>query len=175
MLDRSPEQVASAVGLSARTVRRLEDPDEPRRPRSATLKPLADFYGLDLPFVEELVSWDDLHGSALRTTLRERTSELMDDAEAAELADAPDELQLLALRAARGRGPRPTAGALDMELAEPGLVYALERAVRVLAPDEHDALVMLVEGFGQLDRRRRRVLTELVADLQAGRDRERGI
>ena len=174
MLDRSPEQIASAVGLSARTVRRLEDPTQPRRPRSMTLKPLANFYGLNEAFLEELVSWGDMDGSALRKVLRERTFGLVSDEEAADLADAPDELRLLALRAARGGVARVQAGMLTDAFA-PGLVQSLQRTMRALPPDEHDDLTALMDRFGQLDRRRRRVLMALIADLQAGRDRELGI
>ena len=173
MLDRSPEQIALAVGLSARTVRRLEDPAEARRPRSMTLKPLANFYGLDHAFLEQLVMWGDMEGSALRNALRERTFELLTEAEAGDLEDAPDELRLLALRAARGAGSAGRAISVD------GLTHALAQsvqgAVRTLPADEHDDLIELVDRFGQLDRRRRRMLTALAADLQAGRDREAGL
>lgn len=174
MLDRSPEQIALAVGLSARTVRRLEDPAEPRRPRSMTLKPLANFYGLDLAFLEQLVSWGEMDGSALRTVLRERTFDLMSEAEAADLTDAPDELRLLALRVARGTGS-PVRGDISPAALPPGLVQGMQTALRAVAPSEHDDLTELVDRFGQLDRRRRKVLLALIADLQAGRDRELGI
>lgn len=173
MLDRSPEQIALAVGLSARTVRRLEDPSEPRRPRSMTLRPLANFYGLDHPFLEQLVLWGDMEGSALRTALRERTFELLTEAEAGDLEDAPDELRLLALRAARGAGSGGRA--TPIEGLTQGLLQTMQGVVRTLAADEHDALAELVDRFGQLDRRRRRMLVALAADLQAGRDRELGL
>jgi len=125
-----------------------------------TLKPLASFYGLDLAFLEQLVSWGDMDGSALRTVLRERTFELISEAEAAALTDAPDELRLLALRAARAAGPSLRAGVSMASLA-PGLVEAMRRAVRAVPPTEHDDLTELLERFGQLDRRRRKVLLAL--------------
>lgn len=139
-----------------------------------TLKPLANFYGLDLAFLEQLVSWGDLDGSALRTVLRERTFELMSEAEAAELTDAPDELRLLALRVARAAGSSVRAGLSTPDLA-PSLGQSMQTAVRAVPPNDYDDLTELLDRFGQLDRRRRKVLLALVADLQAGRDRELGI
>jgi hypothetical protein len=139
-----------------------------------TLRLLATFYGLDGAFLEELASWGEMEGGALRTALRDRTFELVTEAEAAELMDAPDELRLLALRAARSAGS--TARRVSSPEGLPrGLVESLQSALRALGPSEQDDLVALLDGFGQLDRRRRRLLTALLADLQAGRDREAGL
>src|SRR5690348_15241828 len=43
-LDRSPEQVEAAVGVSGRTIRRLEDPASDMSPRGTTLAAVANFY-----------------------------------------------------------------------------------------------------------------------------------
>jgi hypothetical protein len=138
-----------------------------------TLKPLANFYGLDHTFLEQLVLWGDMDGSALRAALRERAFELLTEGEADDLEDAPDELRLLALRAARGAGSGGRA--ISIEGLTPAVIQSVQGAVRTLAADEHDDLIELVHRFGQLDRRRRRMLTALAADLQAGRDRELGL
>jgi transcriptional regulator with XRE-family HTH domain len=174
-LDRSPEQVASSVGLSARTVRRLEDPHEARRPRAATLRPLATFYGLDPRFIEQLNAWGDLEGAALGAAVRHRTADLPEDLEADELAGAPDDLRMLALRAARGPGPGATTSIRMDESFGPQIAQVLERLGRSLDADEHDDLVAVLDGFGRLDRRRRRMLVALLQDLRAGREREMGL
>ncbi len=136
-LDRSPEQIASLVGLSARTIRRLEDPHEARQPRPATLRPLATFYGLDSRFIEELNDWGDLEGAELGAAVRERTSDLLEDGDAEELVGAPDELRMLALRAARGRGAGTTTSPRTAEIFGPQVAPLLERLARSLAADEH--------------------------------------
>jgi hypothetical protein len=174
MLDLSPEHVAAAVGLSPRTVRRLEDPREQRRPRMTTLRPLASFYGLEQTFIQELASWHALEGSALRSALRERTADLFDETEATELAGAPDELRLLALRAARRPAPRSGAQ-LGADASRTALVMSLERARRLLPMDEQDGLGRLLDCFGQLDRRRRQTLLGLVTDMRGARERELGL
>jgi len=175
-LDRSPEQIASAVGLSARTVRRLEDPHEARRPRAATLRPIAAFYGLEARFVEQLNAWGDLEGAALGAAVRHRTADLLEGPEAAEeLAGAPDELRMLALRAARGSGGPGTTTSIRMdESFGPQIAHVLERLARSLGADEHNDLIAVLDGFGRLDRRRRRMLVALLQDLGAAREREIG-
>ncbi|MFL6143200.1 MAG: helix-turn-helix domain-containing protein [Labedaea sp.] len=175
MLDHSPEHVATAVGLSPRTVRRLEDPDEPRQPRAATLRPLTRFLGLDEKFIEELASWGETEGAELRTRLRDRTADLMEDEEPAELAGAPDELRLLAMRAARGRGPRQAPAQPASPFFGPNLDELLVRLIRTLDAEEHDELAALLDGYASVDRRRRRMLVDLARDLRAGRERELGL
>jgi transcriptional regulator with XRE-family HTH domain len=174
LIDRSPEQVAGAVGLSARTVRRLEDANERRRPRPMTLRPLATLYGLNHGFLEQLVAWGDMEGSALRSALRERTFELIPESEVADLVDAPDELRLLAMRAARAAGPAAGTTVPPAGLA-PEFARSVEATLRALPPSEHDSLIELVNLFGALDRRRRLTLISLVTDLQAARNRELGM
>lgn len=174
-LDRSPEQIASLVGLSARTIRRLEDPHEARRPRAATLRPLATFYGLDPRFIEELNDWGDLEGAELGAAVRERTSDLLEDGDAEELAGAPDELRMLALRAARGRGAAATTSHRTAEIFGTQVAQLLERLARSLAADEHADFVRLLDGFNELDRRRRRLLVALLQDLAAARKLEAGL
>jgi len=174
-LDRSPEQIASLVGLSGRTIRRLEDPHEARRPRAATLRPLASFYGLDPRFIEQLNDWGDLDGAELGAAVRHRTADLLEDSDAEELAAAPDELRMLALRAARGRGPGRTTSTRTDEILGPQVVQLLERLARSLAADEHSDLIQLLDGFAALDRRRRRLLVALLQDLGAARTLEIGL
>lgn len=174
-LDRSPEQIASLVGLSGRTIRRLEDPHEARRPRAATLRPLANFYGLDPRFIEQLNDWGDLEGAGLDAAVRRRTADLLEDSDAEECADAPDELRLLALRAARGRGSGRTTNAHTNEILGPQVVEPMERLARSLAADEHSDLIELLGGFAALDRRRRRLLVTLLRDLRAARTLETGL
>jgi transcriptional regulator with XRE-family HTH domain len=174
-LDRSPEQIASLVGLSGRTIRRLEDPNEARRPRATTLRPLATFYGLDLRFIEQLNEWGDLEGADLGVAVREQTATLLKETDAEEVAGAPDELRMLALRAARRGGPRRATNTRIEELFAPEAVQSLERLARSLAADEQDDFIKLLDGFSALDRRRRRLLVALVNDLCAARDRDLGI
>jgi transcriptional regulator with XRE-family HTH domain len=174
-LDRSPEQVASSVGLSARTVRRLEDPDEARRPRAATLRPLATFYGLDPRFIEQLNEWGDLEGADLGAAVREQTAEMLEETDAEEVAGAPDELRMLALRAARRGGPgRATNTRID-ELFGPEAVQPLERLARSLGADEQHDFIQLLDGFSALDRRRRRLLVALLQDLETARKFQLGL
>jgi transcriptional regulator with XRE-family HTH domain len=174
-LDRSPEQIASLVGLSGRTIRRLEDPHERRRPRAATLRPLATFYGLDPRFIEELNDWGDLEGAELGATVRERTSDLLEEGDTDELVGAPDELRMLAVRAARGRGAATTTSPGTAEIFGPQVAPLLERLARSLAADEHADFIRLLDGFNELGRRRRRTLVALVEDLRAARKLEAGL
>jgi transcriptional regulator with XRE-family HTH domain len=174
-LDRSPEQIASLVGLSARTIRRLEDPHEARRPRPATLRQLAAFYGLDPRFIEELNDWGDLEGAELGTAVRERTSDLLEDGDAEELAGAPDELRILALRAARGGQAGTATGTRTAEIFGPQIAQLLERLTRSLAADEHADFIRLLDGFNELDRRRRRLLVAVLQEFEAARKLEIGL
>ena len=70
-LERSPEQVGRTLGMSGRTVRRLEDPEDEQRPRRATLHALAEFYGLDAGFMTTLASveWENYEGAELAQRL----------------------------------------------------------------------------------------------------------
>jgi transcriptional regulator with XRE-family HTH domain len=173
-LDRSPEQIASAVGLSARTVRRLEDPGEPRRPRAATLRPVATFYGLDSGFVERLNDWGDLDGAALGTAVRGQAGDVLEDPDAEEFAGAPDELRMLALRAARGSGPGGPTGTRTDELFGTQIAQTLERLARSLSTEDRKDFMALLDGYTGLDRRRRRALVVLLQDLEAARKLEIG-
>ena len=150
-LERSPEQVGSSLGMSGRTIRRLESADDEQRPRRATLQTLASFYGLDARFVTELGDWEALGGAELS----ERLCELV-----GEEREPEDELALrtLALRLARGAGARAAASGV-MQLA-PGM------------PGAED-VPTLVEAFSRLDRRRQRLALTLLDELVAAREHER--
>lgn len=174
-LDRSPEQIASAVGISGRTIRRLEDPHEARRPRASTLRPLASFYGLDPRFIEELNEWGDLAGADLGAAVRERTAEMFEDGDAEEVAAAPDELRMLALRAARGRRSGRTTSTRAEALFGLQVAELLETLARSLAADERGGFIELLDGFNTLDRRRRRLLVAVLHELGAARQFEAGM
>jgi transcriptional regulator with XRE-family HTH domain len=174
-LDCSPEQIAAAIGISARTVRRLEDPHEARRPRATTLRPIATFYGLDARFVEQLNSWRDLEGAALATAVRDQTAKMLDDSDPEPFAGAPDELRVLALRAAHCIGPERTTSTRTEDLFGPEVAQLLESLARSLSADDHNDLIRVLGGFTGLDRRRRRLLVVLLQDLAAARKLESGL
>ena len=150
-LERSPEQVGSALGMSGRTVRRLESADDEQRPRRATLQSLASFYGLDARFVMTLSDWDTLAGGELAQRLAEQ-------ADTEREPDDDDALRGLALRLARGAGVR--AHARNLVALAPGM------------PGAED-VPALVDAFCSLDRRRQRLALTLLDELVAARERER--
>lgn len=150
-LELSPEQVAGALGMSGRTVRRLESSEGKQRPRRATLQTLASFYGLDSRFVRALGDWDVLEGPELG----QRLAELRDDDRDPE---EPEELRALALRLARGAGTRVQAG--EVVALAPGLPGAAD-------------VPRLVDAFVRLDRRRQRLALALLDELVSARERDR--
>ena len=163
MLDRSPEQVGAAVGVSGRTIRRWENPDHTAQPRQTTLSAVASFYGLDAQFISELAAWEGSAEATLRW-LRERAGQSGD-----EFAGRSDEAQQLAMQLARGTSRRVVVGGFGS-----GKTQAYLQQVASLAGDEDEAeLSGLVEAFLRLDRRRRRLAMMLVQELQAAREAER--
>ena len=152
-LERSPEQVGRTLGMSGRTVRRLEDPDDEQRPRRTTLRSLAEFYGLDAGFMTTLASveWENYKAAELAQRLAQLAG---DDRE----PEDTEQLLALALRLARGSGARVHSSEL-MALA-PG-VPGVEDVPR------------LVDLFVSLDRRRQQLALTLLNELAAARDRDR--
>jgi hypothetical protein len=103
----SPEQVGAAVGLSGRTVRRIEDVKMDRRPRRLTIETLAHYYSLDAELLMMLTN-SKLSAEALDAEVRRR-------AEQVGLSSAGP-LPQVALRLARTlRGQEDDAGRLPEE------------------------------------------------------------
>lgn len=93
LLGESPEQVGGSIGLSGRTIRRIEAV-ESGRPRDITLTTLANYYGMSADFLR-WIARETTTGPELESRLRQR----------AELAglQAVDEPLALALMLARHR------------------------------------------------------------------------
>ena len=102
-LNRSPEQVGALVGISGRTVRRLEAGDA-ERPRRVTLEALAGFYGLNPDVIVELAEVGP--EEELLPRLRRRVEEAIGPGVVAALEDVEDEEVELAMRLARLSGTR---------------------------------------------------------------------
>lgn len=177
MLARSPEQVGAAVGVSGRTIRRLEDPNNGAQPRHTTLGAVATFYGLDPQFIAELADGEEGEEATLRW-LREQAG-----ARAEEFADRPDEARQLALLLSRG-APRGSGASDPAETAVMAgfgsgkshmLALVTSRMQTSLSGsgDDFAEVGELVEAFLGLDRRRRRLALALLGDLRAARDAER--
>jgi hypothetical protein len=82
---------------------------------------------------------------------------------------------VLALCAARGRGPgRTTSTSTDARFG-PQVAQLLETLGRSLAADEYSDFIQLLDGFNALDRRRRRLLVTLLQELGAARRLETGL
>jgi len=179
VLDRSPEEVGATVGVSGRTIRRLEDPGHDAQPRKTTLSTLASFYGLDAQFIFELAEWEGGE-DALLDWLREQ----LGPDPGVEFLDLPDEARRLALVRSRGtgragapenkvfvshKGPGSSNAALSQLLhyRDSALLLSIARE------SELEELAELMDGFLQLDRRRRRLALSLVEELRAAREAER--
>lgn len=81
----------------------------------------------------------------------------------------------LALRAARGRGIGTPTITRTAEILGPQVAPLLERLARSLAADEHADFIRLLDGFNELDRRRRRLLIAVLQDLTVARRFESGM
>jgi transcriptional regulator with XRE-family HTH domain len=93
LLGESPEQVGGAIGVSGRTIRRLEEAASDR-PRDITLRTLASYYGMSPDFFRWIVR-EPATGDDLEERLRHR-------AELAGLQPVDDPMEL-ALMLARHR------------------------------------------------------------------------
>ena len=177
-VERSPEQVGAAVGVSGRTIRRLEDASpEMKRPRGVTLDALASFYGLRVPFVRALSEWGDASGPALIALLRQTADETLGGA--VEMTGQADEMEALVLLMARRSAPRPDGGPGESMSHEPArrlfasFTHGATSWAALERSGESDDAVRLLEDFLALDRRRQRMLRDLAGDLRAARERER--
>jgi transcriptional regulator with XRE-family HTH domain len=168
---RSPEQVGEQVGMSGRTIRRLEDGTS-ARPRRMTLQALAGYYGLNPEFLVALGAWSGrrLHEEQVRDLIRERAVREL-GLEVAAAADAsPEEDAELAMQLARsaqsvlvpaaGPGSGRTRAALVLLRALSGPV------VTGIGDRDRNDVLRVVGGFMGLDRRRRRLATELIDQLR---------
>jgi hypothetical protein len=136
----SPEQVGNAVGVSGRTVRRIEDPDMERRPRRLTVETLCQYYALDSELLVMLAK-SQLEPDALDRLIRER-------AEAAGLASGGP-LPQVAL--ALARAPRDEASLPESEQDFIGSFRRLEPPRRRIA-----AVLIQQLLLAQAEERRRR-------------------
>jgi hypothetical protein len=173
LLDRSPEQVGAAIGMSGRTIRRLEDPEYIAQPRRTTLTTVAAFYGLDAQFVAELADWEDGE-DALLAWMREQAG-----FRGQEFSGRSDEARQLAMLLARGpgrgNGEVPALGfGSGKTHAWAAVVHRLKGLeLRSGHDEETDELVGLLGAFLSLDRRRRRLALALMEELRAAREAER--
>jgi transcriptional regulator with XRE-family HTH domain len=153
---RSPEQVGEQTGVNGRTIRRLED-GESVNPRSTTLRALADYYGLHASVLTFLASRSELDEGQLRTQVFALAG--MDAVETVRRqAESDDEREVLidvAMRLARSGASRrgPTDGPAASADVNPAERLEFEELVTVLR---------------LLDRRRRRLAADLIAELHRG-------
>jgi transcriptional regulator with XRE-family HTH domain len=171
-LNRSPEQVGALVGISGRTVRRLESGDADR-PRRVTLDALAGFYGLNADAVAEIAEYelDPPAGSgAFLLHLRERVTELLGPGVAEALEGVEQESVELAMRLARLSGRRADAFSPDRARAQAVISYL--RGAASSSPREHAEAVQAFVDFLALDRGRRALAGHLLHDLRQAQDAE---
>jgi transcriptional regulator with XRE-family HTH domain len=156
-LDRSPEQVGSVVGVSGRTIRRLEE-NTGGRPRRVTIESLAAFYGLNEDFLVELAAGFELCDEEVERTLMESAGHLLGP----EVADAlAGDFEELAARLSRAAGTTARV-AVPMGIGRTHLTAFLHGA----APHERDEAFELLAGYVALDQTRRRMVRELMFDLR---------
>jgi hypothetical protein len=166
---RSPEAVGQLIGISGRTIRRLEAGlPQANGPRTTTLEALANFFGMRGRFLAELASWGDLGGEQLEARLHQRARE----AGVSPPSDIEPGRELVALATALARRETRPLGELGMQDGD-----AQQRA-RLLAfltaprrdgtqTLERELALDLLAGFARLDRRRQRLLVELARELAA--------
>ena len=168
-LNRSPEQVGSLVGISGRTVRRIEVGDADR-PRRVTLDALSGFYGLNPDVVAELADFEPDASEPLLLHLRQRVAELLGDGVAQALEGVEEEPVELAMRLARLGGPR--ADDMTPERGRTQLVISYLRGAATSSPREHTEVVDTFVDFLALDRSRRALARQLLRDLRQAQDSE---
>lgn len=168
-LNRSPEQVGPLVGISGRTVRRLEAgaADKPRR---VTLEALAGFYGLNPDVVVELAEAGN--DEELLARLRQQVSAALGEGVADALQDVEDEAVELAMRLARLSGSR--ADSLSPERGRTQFVISYLRSAGKQSPRDHSETIDAFTDFLSLDPARRGVARQVLRDLRRAQESERG-
>lgn len=168
-LNRSPEQVGSLVGISGRTVRRIEAgaPDKPRR---VTLEALAGFYGLNPDIIVQLVETEA--PDELLLLLREQVGEALGPGVVAALENVEDEAVELAMRLARLSSPR--ADSLSPARGRTQFVISFLRSGGEHSPRDHTEVVDAFVDFLALDSVRRRVALQVLRDLRHAHESEHG-
>ena len=168
-LNRSPEQVGALVGISGRTVRRLEVGDADR-PRRVTLDALSGFYGLNPDVVAELAEFEPDAADELHEYLRARVTELLGDGVAQALSGVEHESVELAMRLARLGGPR--ADEMTPERGRAQFVISYLRGAAATSTRELSEAVDVFADFLTLDRSRRALARQLLRDMRQAQDTE---
>lgn len=163
-LGRSPEQVGALVGISGRTIRRLEV-GTAGRPRRVTLEALAGFYGLNPDVIVDLADSDE---DELLESLRGRISAALGPGVAEALKDVEDEAVELAMRLARLSGSQ--AGGLSPERGRTQFVISYLRGGGQRSSREQAEAVDAIVDFLALDSARRSVARQLLRDLRAAQE-----
>lgn len=166
-LNRSPEQVGSLVGVSGRTVRRIEAGDADR-PRRVTLDALSGFYGLNPDVIAELADFESGAEGQLLGHLRARVTEVLGGGVAEALEGVEEESVELAMRLARLAGPR--ADAMTPERGRTQFVISYLRGSATASPREHTETVDAFVDFLALDRGRRALARQLLRDMRQAQD-----
>lgn len=166
-LNRSPEQVGALVGISGRTVRRLEAGDA-ERPRRVTLEALAGFYGLNPDVIVQLAEAEP--EEELLPRLRRQVEEAIGAGVVAALEDVEDEEVELAMRLARLSGSR--ADSLSPERGRAQFVISFLRSAGERAPRDHTEAVEAFVDYLALDPGRRAVARQVLRDLRLAQDSE---
>lgn len=168
-LHRSPEQVGALVGISGRTIRRLEE-GEGGHPRRVTLEALAGFYGLNPDVIAELADVE-LAGDDLLGLVRERAAAALGPQVVQALEGVEDEPVELAMRLARASTP---SDASSPRRGKTQFVISFLREARGTSPREQTEAVDAFVDFLVLDRARRGLARQLLRDMRQAQDAERG-
>ena len=168
-LNRSPEQVGALVGISGRTVRRLEAGDVDR-PRRVTLEALAGFYGLNADVVAEIAEFEPEADEELLLHLRGRVDVVLGPGVTQALEGDEKESVELAMRLARLGGSR--ANGLSAERGRTQQVIGYLRGSATGSPHEHAEVVDAFADFLALDRQRRSLARQLLRDLRQSQESE---
>lgn len=166
-LNRSPEQVGPLVGISGRTVRRLEA-GEADRPRRVTLEALAGFYGLNPDVIVALAEADGEDSQARLEYLRGAVSDALGPGVVAALEGVDDEEVELAMRLARLTGIRADEMSPDRARAQSVISFLRNAAER--SPKDHAEAVEAFVDFLSLDAGRRGLARQLLRDLRVAQD-----
>jgi transcriptional regulator with XRE-family HTH domain len=165
-LHRSPEQVGALIGISGRTIRRLED-GEAGRPRRTTLEALSGFYGLNPDAVVWLAEVEGADAELL-AQLRQRAVAVLGPHVAGALEDVEDEAVELAVRVARASA----SGDSSPQQGKTQFVIAFLRSARTASPREHADAVDAFVDFLTLDRSRRALARQMLENLRVAQNVE---